>query len=94
MQEKEFDINKIIEDLSELVIDKMGQLPKKELKALKKKIRLYEEIEKALPDNKKDLLGQYYDLVLTDTLRDIDKALEYAIKHENELLEAALGERE
>jgi prophage DNA circulation protein len=78
-------------EVIDLVLDSIKTMNKEQIRLLDKRIKLADEIIKALPENKRKLFEKYTDLQLQDTILIIEKAIKWTINHEAEINEVMTG---
>jgi len=79
-------------EVIELVYEEgLSRLTKEQIRLLEKKIRLADQILKALPENKKKLFERYENLQLEDSAINIERAIKWVVNHEAEIKEVMAG---
>lgn len=86
-------INKAtINEVINLVYDKISKMTSKQSKNLNQRLKIYEELKKSLPEGKQQkLLQEYSDLYAVETDLILEAAVNYILKNENEISEALVN---
>jgi len=78
-------------EVIDLVFDSIKTMNKEQIRLLDQRIRLADEIIKALPEGKRKLFEKYAELQLQDTVLSISRAVKWTIENEAEIKEVMAG---